>query len=942
MQYHIKDFIIRIKPCLKPVIIITGSSVFIVFLYFILRLIPALTLVYQIITVFIAVILSICIILYMLKHIPKISFLYKPVKYILIILSSLILLIVLSMAAWYNYCFFPNDQDYLKQVSDSAEYCGSDLQDIELDLLRDIKKAKFSRPLTAKDLEFLQAPDLRARDYYIDINPYGGQRNNLKYSTGKIFYYTYQKNSLVLKAGSDVMYRLGRGKNRFLEFSAVFPGLDAASAGNGLLKIYYNDKLLLEKTIGREKKPDIQPFRYSDVLSSVVFYVKHPGRSVLPDNTGWEKIRVDLPPRAGKLEIAFQADGSNDYVFLGSPAVLTVKKNRRDEHVNIIYLIFDTFSKSHIDLYEYYDIFRKNAFNTDIAGNILGSRRIMTPVIDRYADRMCLFENMYTVGQTTRPSIVAMWTSQNYTKCRQPVFRNIVTDENKREFYEQGFATLGDELSKRGYFTKQISCNAQGHGVSGVGVDLGFDENYDYTMESSELTENFRRVIEFLNENQNRKFFLYAHINVPHQPMWIPAGYFVSGWLDGMYNKDIGRKIGNIRYLNDSLGKVLAAFDKLKLDRNTILIIAADHSGGRVPYFRGEITDRDRNKKMRESQEVAWFYDRAIYVKKGSQHMLNEFMNIPWMLIKPSNMKFIPGRVNSSISTLDVSPTLLDITVKGKCEKFSGRSFKGLLESRKDREKIFTDFIPLVGRFQRGFILNGRYKYWINLRGLYKYKNVHDMKYLMHQEYLFDLQKDPDEINNLAHDSYKNDLLLKMRKIYFERFNDYPDKNFIQISPSEKGSSHLYSVNVKAKGMVIYPRIYGDGITFKYKGKKEILFTCPVKDNTAFFSFETDPQDAALSLSVYRDGELIPRAQIYSSCESINYFDNPIVLSGRTDFHVAREPGRTGLEKKDIPSGSVYFSRIPLNYWMEMNAGDKEIQLSPGMKEVLRGWGYIQ
>ena len=883
------------------------------------------------------VITGIWLILVLTKSIKRLNFLFKPFKYFVFVCSLIALVLIIFLIFWYNYCFFPNDQDYLQETVNSVKYSGDFLEEIELDLLRDIAKARIDNPLQKEDIDFLLGPDLLQNNIYIDVNPYAktAHKNNLKYSTGKIFYYTYQKNSLVLKRSSHISYTLrkSKGVSRFFKFDAVLPQFTDNHIQQGTLRIYFTNfntkqtKKLFEKKIEREKKPDIEPFRYSDVLSSIVFYLQHPGRSVLLDNAEWQNFTIDIPEEPGRLDIEFASDSEDkDYLFLGTPVVYTVKDKIRDNHINIVYLIFDTLAKNHIDLYEYYDEFKQSSFEE--ATRIIGQRKIITPVIDKYADRICLFDNMFTVGQVTRPSIVGLWTSQTYTKSRMPVFRNLVTKENQKEFYDQNFQTLSDELSKHGYFTKQISCNAQGHGVSNVGVDLGFDENYDYTMEPSELTENFRRIIEFLNDNQNRKFFLYSHINVPHTPMWIPMSYFLKSFPDAYNNFNAAKVLGNIRYLNDSLGKVTEALERLNLMRNTVIIITSDHSRGRSPYFRGHITEKDIQSWMGDSQNVATFYNRSIYVRKGRQHLLNDYMNIPWILIPPQNLRFKPGKISSYVSALDISPTLLDIALNKSCNGFSGTSFKGLLENKTEREKNFADFIPLVGRFQRGFVFNGRYKYWRNLPGLYKYRVSDNKTYLMHQEYLFDLHNDNDEIKNLAHDTINNPLLKKMRKLYTERFIEYPDKNFIQISRTAKSNRDQYIIKVNSlDGSIIYPEVFGEDISYKRIKNNEFIFTSKTGDKNVFMSFETKPRNSKLKISIYKNGKLLPDNRLFSSVESINNLHNPIVLKDKIDFFITRLPGQTGLEDKDIPPGSVFFARIPLNYWLEMST--KQISALP-------------
>jgi len=887
----------------------------------------------------------------------------KIIKYLSLTLFLITIFLVAFITIWYTHCFFPNDQEYLQKKAASVKFSGRHLEEVELDLLQKLPQAKIFSPLIKKDLDFLLDPKWREKNIYIDQNPYHPDKpkNNLKYSTGKIFYYTYQKDCLVLKNNSKISYKLDKNNSskRFLEFDLVFPDLDPEISNHqGVLEINYYSKdnrsqllfkKILDKTIKPAQKPNIPIFRYSNPLDAILFYLKHPGRSVLRENTGWETIRVNLPPKvSATLEIKFHSNGQNkDFLFLGSPHIYKTKPKKRNKHLNIIYLIFDCLSKNHLDLYEYQNLFEQKSLKS--IQKKLGERKLLTPSLNQYYNRICLFNNMFTAGQVTRPSIVALWTSQIYTKCRQPVFRNLVTNENQAEFYDQNFTTLASELNQNGYFTKQISCNAQGHGVSGVGVDLGFRENYDYTLETSELTENFRRIIEFLQENQNRKFFLYSHINTPHSPKWIPLNYAFSAYLDGNYNINTAKILGNVRYLNDNLARLLMVIRKLRLDENTLIIVTADHSGGRTPYLRDKkISARDQKSWQGESQRVATFSSQTIYSRSGSQHLLNDYMNVPWVMIIPENKKINPGTIDSYISKLDVTPTLLDLTLNQTNDKFSGKSFKNLLTSSKKskkRKEVFNNFIPLVGRFQRGFILNGRYKYWRNILGLYKYDLKDNKKYLRQAEYLYDLKNDPDEINNLFYDQKSHNLLVKIRELYQNKFIDYPDKNFIQIQPQQKKSRQIYQVKVKApQGKIIYPKTYGPNLKYTYldHSKKSIRFQAIVKNKPVYLSFETKPPETPLEIKIYKNHKLLSSKDLYTTPEKINLFKNPICLKNKKDFYLTRNYGRTGLENVNIPKGSIYFSRIPLNYFMEMSQNQKDIKLSPGIKEVLRGWGYIQ
>ena len=891
------------------------------------------------------IIAALWIALYLMKQFPSLVKVRRAAKITVLSLAGVLVSLLLFLILWYTYFFFPDDNGYLQGVLDGAAHRGGGVEEVELDLIRGLSRAVVVNPLTPAERDSLLGDEFREKEFYLDRNPYDGtgHPNNIKYSTGMIFYYTSQKNSLALKRATRIEYQLNfSAGERFLEFDAAFPSLDG-NTGEGVLKVTYSGArtvVLLDKKISRERKPAIAPFRYSNVLSSLSFYLRHPGLSVLPDYTGWERHRLAVPREAGRLVLEFDAPGDKSYLFLGSPRVFVRAERPRSGHLNIAYIIFDCFAKNHIDLYEYPELFA--AHSPDEAVRRIGPRNTITPSLDRYAKEALLFDNMYSVGQVTRPSIVGLWTSRSYTESRLPVFRNLVTRENQEEFHKLGFATLADELSRRGYFTKQISCNAQGHGVSSVGVDLGFEENYDYTMEASEHPENIRRIIEFFQENQNRKFLLYAHINTPHSPSWIPLGYYLRALWDTNFIHSSARTLGNIRYLNSHLDKILLAAEKLRLRENTLFIITADHSFARDHLFRTTVTREEELWAQQESQQVADFHGRAVYMRKGGPNLFGRTMNIPFVMIPPHNSRFKPGKIASTVSTLDVVPTFLELAAGSANPRFSGKSFRKLLTGETDRNGVFSPFIPMTGRFQRAFLLDGRYKYSINLPGLYRYREEGGKKLVMQQEYLYDLAEDPGEINNLALDGKNPELLTRMRKIYREKFIDYPDRNFIQMVPFGDGRAAEYRITVQAAGNIIHPRTFLDTMQFTNQGPGRMVFSARITDKPGILSFETDPPGAPLEISVYRDGKFLPGGEIYSSVENINIFGNPIRLAGLWDFHVARDHARTGLEAAKVPPGAVHYCRIPLNYWLEMSKSDKDIKLSPGIKEVLRGWGYIQ
>ncbi len=940
MNEAIKEIAQRYKPALRKssavLIIAVGCIIVLGFFQKFTHIFPTLA----------KVILGIALIAIMMSVLhaaPSCKRIYRILKITLFLALLAALVIFVFLIVWYTVFFFPDDEQYLKQIAASLLRQKNAMEFVEVDLVRELYRARLTNPLTDADMKYLLSDELRNKEFYIDPNPYGHRRHpsNLKYATGRIFYYTSQKNCIVLKANSALEYPLGagRGNGRFFEFDVVYPSFNGRSEESEII-VEYDRKPLHVKKISRERKPVIAPFRYSNVVSSIWFYLRHPGRSVLTEYTGWERKRIELPASPGVLRIHFASSDASSYLFLGTPRIYSQSIQAGKTHLNIAYIIFDCLAKNHLDIYEYYDLFRKRG--PDIAMKMIPARDLITPSIDKYFSEAILFDAMFSVGQVTRPSIVSLWTSRPYTESRLPVFRNIVTKENQEEFHRMNFAALGEIFSAKGYITKQISCNAQGHGVSSVGVDLGFDENYDYTMETSEHPENIRRILEFFQENQNRKFLLYAHINTPHSPSWVPLGYYLRALWDADFIHGSAVALANVRYLNSHLERIFDAAEKLGLRENTLFIITADHSFARHHKFRSFVSEEEAMWARQESVAVAYFHPRAIYTRKGGPNLYRSTMNIPFVIIPPEKRNYVPGKITAMMSTLDVAPTLLELALGTSESRFSGKSFKKMLYDGSKRDGVFCDFIPLVGRFQRAFIFEGRYMYWRDLAGLYRYQYKNGKKYLMQPERLYDLKHDPYEVTNLMHDAKNTVLIQKMRKLYDEKFQDYPDKTFLQIVPKKDGKTRKFQVEVSSTGRIIYPRTYCEKGSFTILGANHIKFEIDVREEHAMMSFETDPPQSPIEITVLRDGMRITEKELFLSPEKLSGFGNPLRLKSMHDFNICRVPGKTGLEAVSLPENSVYVYRIPLNYWLEMNAGEKDIQLSPGIKEVLRGWGYIQ
>ncbi len=204
------------------------------------------------------------------------------------------------------------------------------------------------------------------------------------------------------------------------------------------------------------------------------------------------------------------------------------------------------------------------------------------------------------------------------------------------------------------------------------------------------------------------------------------------------YQKFMGHFLGVLRSQDDNVGRLLKYLDESGLAENTIVIYTADHG-----FFMGD---------------HGWFDKRFMY---------EQAIRVPWMIRYPGHIK--PGSVSTDwVVNIDNAPTALDLAGLPIPESMQGRSLRPLFEGNvpSDWQKSFYyhyyEFydsehwvLPHYG------IRTDRYK-------LISYYTVNEWE-------LFDLEKDPDEMENLfkwagyeVHPDYKtiaDDLVLQLKAL---------------------------------------------------------------------------------------------------------------------------------------------------------------------------------
>lgn len=203
------------------------------------------------------------------------------------------------------------------------------------------------------------------------------------------------------------------------------------------------------------------------------------------------------------------------------------------------------------------------------------------------------------------------------------------------------------------------------------------------------------------------------------------------------YQQFMAHFIETVRAQDDNIGRLLDFLDKNGLAENTIVVYTTDHG-----FFLGD---------------HGWFDKRFMY---------EQALRVPWMIRYPGHVK--AGSVRKEwVVNIDNAPTALDLVGLPIPKDMQGRSlvpiFKGNSPSgwRTSMYYHYYEFAPPHWVFPHYGIRTNKYK-------LINYYTVNEWE-------LFDLEKDPDEMENLfewsgykvrpAYEPVVNDLVAQLRQL---------------------------------------------------------------------------------------------------------------------------------------------------------------------------------
>lgn len=244
-------------------------------------------------------------------------------------------------------------------------------------------------------------------------------------------------------------------------------------------------------------------------------------------------------------------------------------------------------------------------------------------------------------------------------------------------------------------------------------------------------------------QKKRDRFFIWAHYYDPHDPYFKVSDYPSDG-------NDFERYQSIVRSVDTQIVRVIKALKQKKLWQDTLLIITSDHGD--------EFFDHGHR-----------FHGKTLY---------EEMVHVPLLVFMP-HQKGI--RVKANISHRDVVPTVLSQLGLHTSKKFTGYDWSQWLHARSlgrnelsptPEKSVFFEVLP-----DRNYG-----KHLVGMR-IQHYKMILDVNYTLYE--LYDLQKDPREINNIY-------MIHPQSKIWAEQLAQYANMQMNVLSKQHAGTRKLW------------------------------------------------------------------------------------------------------------------------------------------------------
>ena len=386
-------------------------------------------------------------------------------------------------------------------------------------------------------------------------------------------------------------------------------------------------------------------------------------------------------------------------IFAGMVFILQSNCKRKSAEPNIVLIVIDTLRADHLPFYGY----KKNT----------------APFLSKIASQGIVFENAFSASTWTAPATASIFTS--LYPVQHGVIRGYWASRNRKIELHRipgKIKTIPEVLKEKGYKTYGAAANV--NICSEQGFTQGFERFRLFPYRKEEKINP--QLKEWAKEiKSQKKYFLYIHYNDPHRPYHKR----LPGYKERKNKRSdiIARYDSEIHYVDQ---KIKDIFDFFSWNKNTLLIVTADHGEG--------FTEHNQT--------------------GHSNTLYSEVLHVPFIIYFPEEDR-VPKRIKCNVSTIDILPTITDYLGIENNETREGISLMPLIlgETEEDTRRFFFPYL----RTQKDMTLLLRGTIWNDWKYIFSNKNTQE---------LYNLKDDPGEKVNLSH--MKKDMIKRLLSKYFE------------------------------------------------------------------------------------------------------------------------------------------------------------------------------
>lgn len=380
---------------------------------------------------------------------------------------------------------------------------------------------------------------------------------------------------------------------------------------------------------------------------------------------------------------------------------LLINMNQTSENPNVIFILLESVTAEHVSSYGY--------------------PRNVTPTIDSLAKKGIFFKNAYALA-THSDYAQPGYLSSNYIL--ENNYRNLFLEQKNQNavwqiFKEKGydtyyFSSQNDEWAGMKNYFNYSSLDVYWYSLTDLKTDYGKGlgkKDYDGNTVSLALEQLNESL-----ENSTNPFFLYLNLQATHNPLEYPEEFkfytleensqISSGSIE--ITPYVNKYDDALRYVDFQISRVLNYLENRNISNNTVIILSSDHG-------------------------------HDVYKLHGSKgHGLSIYddeIRIPLIMFFPNQDNIT---INSRVSHVDVLPSVLSFLGFDKKQGFRGSEF------RENRPIFFftQSHMYLIGMIQNNL------------------KVIIDMNKNLVE--IYDLKKDPYELNNLIYTNYYDKEILTL------------------------------------------------------------------------------------------------------------------------------------------------------------------------------------